>query len=497
MQVTRRQFLEAPALFVQPARKPNVLWIMVDQLRFDCLGANGNRLIRTPNLDRLAARSANFQNGFVQSPVCVPSRASYFTGRYPHSHKNRVNYTPLDARERLGQQYFRDAGYQTGVVGKLHYYPPTAAHARSLGWDRVQIDDGVAATDPYSDYVAWRKRNDPKAGVGYQATAGLAGKNPFRAAISYEYTPTAWTGEQTRRMLREFGAGDRPFFLYSSFFKPHSPHTVPAPYDAMYDEIEIPLPRAVGLADIEKLPLPVQKQILRGKPQYGMDRGRLQWIYRSYYGGVSMIDREVGLVLDELERSGQGQNTIIVFTTDHGDQLLEHGLEGKNVFFEASVRVPFLLSYPGKIEAGLRRELVEMVDVLPTLLGLCGINVPAAVQGRSVFGGAGREFVFSENVIPEVINSGSLDMPYEPGKGVGGIVHPDAKMIRTERWKYNHYAGHGGELYDLRNDPGEERNLYRDAAYRGTVQEMKDRLLDFLIVADETDQIAPRWLLSR
>ena len=497
MSFSRRQFLAAPALLAQPAQRPNVLWIMVDQLRFDCLGANGNRLIRTPNLDRLAARSANYQLGFVQSPVCVPSRASYFTGRYPHSHKNRVNYTPLDGRERLAQQYFHEAGYQTGVVGKLHYYPPTAAHARTLGWDKVQIDDGVGATDPYSDYVAWRKQNDPKANVGYQSAAPKPGKNPFRAAIAYEYTPTAWTGAQTRLMLRELAAGGQPFFLYSSFFKPHSPHTVPEPYDEMYDGVDIPLPKQMTLADIEKLPLPVQKQILRGKPQYAMDRTRLQWTYRSYYAGVSMIDREVGLILDELERSGKGANTILVFTTDHGDQLLEHGLEGKNVFFESSVRVPFFLCWPSKLPAGPRQDLVEMVDILPTLLELCAIPAPSSIQGRSLLGGAKREFAFSENVIPEVINSGSLDMPYVPGKGVGGIVHPDAKMIRTVRWKYNHYAGHGGELYDLRNDPGEERNLYSSASHQSVVREMKDRLLDFLITADETDQIAPRWLLPR
>ena len=470
---------------------------MVDQLRFDCLGANGNRLIRTPNLDRLAQRSANFELAFVQSPVCVPSRASYFTARYPHSHKNRVNYTPLDASERLGQQDFHDAGYRTGVVGKLHYYPPTAKHARSLGWDEVLLDDGVGATDAYSDYVAWRKKNDPKAKSPYHATAGLPGKNPFRAVIDYEYTPTAWTGVETRRMLREFASGGKPFFLYSSFFKPHSPHTVPAPYDSMYDGVDIPLPRKMTLQDIEKLPLPVQKQILRGKPQYDMDRVRLEWSYRSYYGGVSMIDHEVGLILDELEKSGQAANTIIVFTTDHGDQLLEHGLEGKNVFFEASVRVPFLLSFPGRIQAGKRKEFAEMVDVMPTLFELCGIPVPTAMQGRSLLNGKPREFVFSENVIPEVINSGSLDMPYERGKGVGGILHPDAKMIRTTRWKYNHYPGHGGELYDLTNDPNEERNLYTSASHQGTVREMKDRLLDFLIIADEADQIAPHWLVTR
>jgi arylsulfatase len=492
---SRRQFIATAAAFAQPPRRPNVLWIMTDQLRFDCLGANGNAIVRTPNIDKLAARSANFQQAFVQSPVCVPSRASYFTGRYPHSHKNRVNYTPLDAREVLGQQMFHDAGYQTGAVGKLHYYPPTPAHARSLGWDHVEIDDGVGQTDAYSDYVAWRKTRDPMAKQHYNTTAPIPGKNPFRAAIAYEHTPTAWTGARTREMLREFAASQRPFFLYSSFFKPHAPHTVPDPYDSMHDRVEIPLPRKMTLDDIHRLPLPVQKQILRGRPQYDMDRTRLQWIYRSYYAAVSMVDREVGLILDELEKSGRVSDTIVVFATDHGDQLLEHGLEGKNVFFEASVRVPFLLSYPSRVTAGKRDDLTEMVDVLPSLLDLCGLPARTSIQGRSVLSGARREFAFAENIIPEVINTGNLDLPFVPGQGVGGIRHPDAKMIRTAKWKLNYYPGHGGELYDLENDSLEERNLYTEASRQSIVREMKDRLLDFLISADETDQIAPRWRL--
>lgn len=495
--MTRRQLLCTPAglALAQPARRPNILWIMTDQLRFDCLGANGNRIIRTPNLDKLAARSANFQQAFVQSPVCVPSRASYFTGRYPHSHRNRVNYTPLDAREVLGQRMFHDAGYQTGVVGKLHYYPPTSDHARSLGWDRAQIDDGVGQTDRYSDYVAWRKAHDPESAVPYHSTAPLPGKNPFRAAIAYEYTPTAWTGTRSREMLREFAATPRPFFLYCSFFKPHAPYTVPEPYDSLFDDVEIPLPRKVTLAEIQRLPLPLQKQILRGRPQYDMERTRLQWIYRSYYASVAMIDREVGLLLDALEQSGRAQDTIIVFTTDHGDQLLEHGLVDKNVFFEASLRVPFLLSYPARVKPGKRDDLTEMVDVLPSLLELCGLPARTAIQGRSVLGEEKRDFAFAENIIPEVINSGTLDLPYVPGQGVGGIRHPDAKMLRTARWKFNYYPGHGGELYDLSADPQEERNLYHDPSRQGVVREMKDRLLDFLITADETDQIAPRWRL--
>ncbi|MEP7366331.1 MAG: sulfatase-like hydrolase/transferase [Acidobacteriota bacterium] len=499
---TGAQSTSTKSAAAQPAPRPNILWIMADQFRYDCLGANGNHLIRTPNLDRLAARSANFSHAFVQSPVCVPSRVSYFTGRYPHSHKNRVNYTPLDSSEVLIQQILKDAGYGTGSVGKLHYYPPTADHARSTGFDTIRLDDGISRTDEFSDYVAWRNAHDPKAKLGYHATEPKPGKNPFRGAIDYEYTPTAWTGRETRSVLADFARGGKPFFLFSSFFKPHAPYTVLEPYDSMFDNIDIPLPKQVTLADIQKLPLPAQKQILRGRPQYAMDRQRLEWIYRSYYASVAMIDKEVGDILDTLRQSGQEQNTVVIFSTDHGDQLLEHGLVDKNVFFEASVRVPFLISLPGRIKPGRYDELIEMVDILSTLFDICGLPLAPRVQGRSfaplVTGGqyTPREFAFAENIIPEVITSGNLELPYVPGKGVGGIRHPDAKMIRTQRWKFNHYPGHGGELYDLQSDPGEERNLYAQAAHQPRVREMKDRLLDFLITSGETDQIAPRWRLE-
>jgi arylsulfatase A-like enzyme len=493
--MTRRGFLQTggASMLAATQARPNVLIILADQFRYDCLGANGNRLIRTPNLDRLAAGSANFERAFVQAPVCVPSRVTLLTGRYPHSHKNRVNYTPCNASEVFLQGMLHDAGYQTGSVGKLHYWPPTNEQARSTGFDHVQIDDGISGTDPHSDYVKWRKEHDPNAGTRYLATAPKPGKNPFRGAIPYEFTPTHWTGEESCRMLRELAQSPKPFFLHCSFFKPHAPYTVPEPYDSMYDGAEIPLPRAVTLEEIQKLPLPVQKQILRGKPQYGMDRARLEWIYRSYYASITMVDYEIGRILDELERSGRARDTIVLFTTDHGDQLLEHGLVDKNVFFEASVHVPLLARFPGRVDPGRRPQLTGTIDILPSVLHWCDLPVPPRVEGES-FGP--REMVFAENIIPEIITGGQLDYAFVPGEGVKGIRHPDAKMLRTERWKLTHYPGHGGELYDLRNDPGEERNLYADPAHQGTVRDLKYALLDWMITADENDQIAPRWLLQ-
>ncbi len=496
------------ATLARAADRPNVLFIMADQHRHDCIGAAGNSIIRTPSLDKLAAGSAMFTHAFVQAPVCVPSRASFFTGRYPHSHKNRVNYTPIAQSERLMPAIFRSAGYATALVGKTHIfyeYPPTTDAARDTGFDIVELHDGVPDTDRYSAYAAWRNQNDPTAATAknYRMYAKNVepGKNPFRAVIEDAYTDTTWVGETTRRHMQAMAADDRPFFIFCSFWKPHSPYEVPVPYDRMYDDVQIPLPERVTLDDIRKLPEPLQKLILRGKPEYETSREELEWIYRSYYASVSHVDREIGRILDLLEKLGKADDTIIVYSSDHGDQLLEHGLQGKNTFFEASVRVPLMFRYKGKFKAAHHDDLVEAVDVLPTLLEACRIETPKGVQGQSLVPLIGtsdrkyepREAVFSENVIPEVITAGRTDMPYVKGEGVAGIRHPDAKMVRTKRWKFNWYGNGQLELYDLRDDPGENTNLAYESAHAPVVAEMKDRLLRFLVVADEEDQIAPRW----
>jgi arylsulfatase A-like enzyme len=491
----------AVALAQERRRRPNILFVMTDQQRYDSLGANGNGLVRTPRLDHLAEESANFSHCFVQAPVCVPSRVTWFTGRYPHSHKNRVNYTPLDPRETLMQRYLQQAGYRTASIGKLHYWPPTAEHARTTGWDHVEIHDGVNDLDRHSDYVKWRDERDPDAAkYHYRALDPDPEGNPYRGRLPAEFHETTWAGERTRARLAELARDERPWFLFCSFWPPHSPFVAPRPWDSMYNDVEFPLPRAYSREDIERLPEPLQKLILRGNPQYAMDRERLQWAYRTYHANCAMLDAEIGKVLDALEESGQAEETIVVFSTDHGDQLLEHGLMGKNCFFEASVRLPFLIRYPGRVRPGRYGELIETTDLLPTLFELCGIEEPYACQGRSfaplltgVGGYEERDAVFSENVIPEVITGGSLDFEFEKGRGVKGVRHPDAKMVRTKRWKLVRYGGGEGELYDLENDPGEERNLYGDAAHAPTVARLQGRLLDWLMRADEADQIAPRW----
>ncbi len=502
----RRAFLAASsAAAAAPqltAQRPNILFLMTDQQRYNTLGANGNGQVRTPHLDRLAAESANFSRCYVQSPVCVPSRVSWFTGRYPHSHRNRVNYTPLHRDEVLMQRYLNDAGYRTASVGKLHYWPPTAAHARSTGFDEVLLHDGVSKVDAESDYAKWRSANDP-AKAPFRATVATPepDRNPYRARIDDRFHETTWTGNETRRLLREFGRTQQPFFLYSSFFQPHSPFYAVQPFDSMYNDVEFPLPRHTSRADIDRLPLPLRTLILRGTPQYDMDRNRLQWAYRTYHANIAHIDREIGTILQTPSETGMANNTIVVFSTDHGDQLLEHGLMGKNCFFEASVRLPFLMRLPGRIRPARYNQFVETVDLVPTLFELCGIPEPVRAQGRSfapLLRGdpyTPREAVFSENIIPEVITGGALDFSFAKGQGIKGVRHPDAKMVRTARWKLVAYAGGEGELYDLDKDPNEWNNLFTSPNHREVAAGLKDRILRWLMTADETDQIAPHWEL--
>ncbi|MCF7943579.1 MAG: sulfatase-like hydrolase/transferase [Spirochaetia bacterium] len=478
---------------------------MADQLRYDCMRVHGNQLIQTPHLDALAAESADMRNCFVQAPVCVPSRQTYFTGRYPHSHKNRVNYTPLDEREILMQARLKAAGYDTAFVGKLHYWPPTREHGLKSGFNHGRIHD-AADTDQWSDYYCWLKEQAPEYAADYRACMPTPQSNPFTSRIPQEYHETTWCGQETRRMLKERLSKDKPFFLFSSYWRPHSPFEVPEPWASMYNDADIPLPQEETLTTLGRLPLPVQRLIFREpRPAHEIDRETLQWMYRSYYASVSQIDHEVGLTLQTLDELGLKEQTIVVFVSDHGDFLGEHGIMGKNAFYDSAVHVPLMIRYPGHVKPSAYQDLVESTDFLSTIFDLIGLEVPYSNQGRSYarlisggrIGAAYRErsCVFAENIIPEVINDAEHDYPYIQGKGVGGIEHPDAKMIRTERWKYVYYVGYGEELYDLENDPEEKTNIAGDSRFLHQVREFRDTLLDWLITADESDQIAPRWML--
>ena len=374
------------------------------------------------------------------------------------------------------------------------------------GFDVVELHDGNNATDAWSAYLQWRQEHDPQKNLRYRAIAKdiKPGENPYRAALAAEFSETGWVGARTREHLRELARGRQPFFLHASFWKPHAPFEVSVPYDRMYDHTEFPVPNAEAVRrELARLPLPLQKLALRaGRLDGDLSRESLQWMYRSYFGSISHVDAEIGGILATLDELSLAENTLVVFSSDHGDALLEHGIMGKNCFFEPAVRVPLMVAWPGRVKPGRHDALVESIDVLPTLFELIGLAEPRSCQGRSfapLIADRGRaytprEAVFSENIIPEVITSGNLDLPFEKDRGVDGVRHPDAKMVRTTRWKYNYYPEGYAELFDLEADPGENTNLAGQPGSQAVEAEMKDRLLRWLVTADEPDQIAPRWL---
>jgi arylsulfatase A-like enzyme len=473
--------------------KFNILFIMTDQMRYDCLGCNGNQIIKTPGIDQLSKESANFSSFYVQAPVCVPSRQSFFSGRYPRSHKNRVNYTSMNSDVKLMQQYVQDAGYITGFVGKLHYFPPTLAYALSTGFQCGKLHDGGAAKcDAHSQYVEWLRNSCGDAiSANYRSTK-TNHTNPYAAEIDDQYHETTWCGQETIRMLNEFKDNEKPFFLFSSYWKPHSPFEIPDPWASMYNDAEISVPDKVSPDYIESLPAALKLLVNRNRNYEGYEKEwqLLPWEIRSYYGAVSQIDNQISKTIEELDRLGLRDNTIIIFTSDHGDFLLEHGIKDKNAFYESAVHVPFMMSLPGIIRPGIYHDLFESVDLLSSLFDLCGMETPYSNQGNSfasliTAGEMGvsyspRAYVHAENIIPEIITDGGLDFSYEKGAGVKGIRHPDAKMVRSKRWKYIYYVD-DEELFDLDNDPGEMKNLAKDP----------------LVISDENDQIAPCWYVVK
>ena len=403
----------------------------------------------SPNLDALARQGVRFTQ-FYSAPTCSPARAALMTGRYPQSfgvYTNTdvvVDDKGVPPAVKFPVKVFQNAGYMTGIVGKWHLGSRQAGqHPNDRGFDYYFGFD-IAVTQKYNSKRLYRNRETTQA-VGWLADQTSAEAVAFLDRSQQE---------------------QRPFFLYVAYNEPHGP--------------------------TERPPQPYIDHFKSGSD-----------VVDVHFGTIYGMDHGIGRILDELKRTGRMANTLIVFCSDHGDQLFEHGITDKNCFFEASVRVPFMVSLPGRIQPARYDQLIETVDLLPTLFEFIGLPEPRECQGRSfapLIANLGRAYephdaVFSENIIPEVITGGKLNMPFEKGKGVGGTRHPDAKMVRTERWKYCYYPDGYAELYDVPNDPQERTNLAGRAEFHTVEDDLRTRLLNWLINSSETDQIAPRWLI--
>ncbi|MFI7062483.1 sulfatase-like hydrolase/transferase [Kribbella sp. NPDC050124] len=468
--------------------RPNILILCTDQQRFDALGAAGNPHIRTPNLDRLAAEGAMFTNCYVQAPVCGPSRASLMTSRYLHNHGLWANGVDISPAERVFTRDLADAGYDCGLVGKFHL------GAAAGGRVEPRIDDGFRvfrwAHDPYlpceqNHYHRWLDANFP----------GLLEKTLAEGNGAFDRLPTEshyshWIGDETIDFLRDAARADTPFCFVANFFDPHHGFGAPAEYRELYDPDSLPAPIGDEQELAGKPPIYTEASI---KSYAGMSPGfrdftaaEIQEIKAQYYAMVTLVDDEVGRILAALDDEGLAGNTVVIFTSDHGELLGDHQLLLKGpMMFDCSIRVPLLVRWPGQVERGqVRDELVEWIDLAPTVLAAAGADGLPAAQGRSLLPlitGRTDDWVRRDWVLSEYRNSGS---PYDPPVHTTMLRHGHHKLV------VHHGAPasgrpRDGELYDLDADPSELVNLWHDAACTALRTTLQEFLLDALVATEE------------
>jgi arylsulfatase A-like enzyme len=445
---------------------PNILLLMADQHRADCVGADGNRVIRTPHLDRLAKEGVLFRRAYSSVPSCTPARAGLLTGLSPWHH-GMLGYGRVALRYRNELPLLlREQGYQTLGVGKMHWSPQRTLH----GFHRTVLDESGRAETPgfVSDYRQWFQQAAP--GLDPDAT-GL-GWNDHRAkpyALPEHVHPTRWTGDVACDFLASY-RGDEPWFLKVSFARPHSPYDPPERFWKLYADADLPKAAVGDWAE---------RHAQRGKP-YPNDlwRGDLgpeevRSARQGYYGSVTFIDEQVGRVLDMVAKRGWLENTLILFTSDHGDMTGDHHLWRKTYAYEASARVPMLVRWGGEFLDAKRGQVcdkpVELRDVLPTFLDAAGASFdPARFDGRSL-----------------------LDLVRGKGDAWRTLLDLEhaACYVPTSHWtavtdghaKYIYHAFDGEEqLFDLDRDPAELHDLARDPSQAATVRAWRRRMVEQL-----------------
>jgi arylsulfatase len=468
--------------------RPNVLWICSDQQRADTLGCYGGRQVATPHIDRLAASGALFEQCYCQSPVCTPSRASFLTGRYPRTTRCRQNGQDIPADEVLVTRLLADAGYTCGLAGKLHL---SACHPSAAPAGERRIADGYAEFHwshhpmpdwPTNAYVRWVREG----GADY-ATPAFEGSRFVRRGMPEALHQTTWCAEQAIGFMRANSRFARPWLMSVNIFDPHHPFDPPEELLRAYaDRLDdVPLPNYVP-GELDGKPA-VQERCHGGAygtpglfPASAMTAADHRLVRAAYWAMCALIDRQVGRILAALEASGQAENTIVIFMSDHGELLGDHGIYLKGPFFyDPAVRVPLIVSWPGRIAPARYTGLAELVDLAPTLLEAAGLPPHPGMQGRSLWQGltAGALCEKRPDVYSEFYNAAAPPA--------------FATMLRTASRKLVAHHGTGtGELYDLERDPTETVNLWHDAAYLGDKAALLSRLCDRM--AGTVDPLPPR-----
>ncbi len=432
--------------------RPNVLFLICDDLNCD-IGCYGHPQVKTPNIDRLAARGVRFDRAYCQFPLCGPSRASFMTGLYPD--QTLVRRNAIYIREHIPNvktmsQMFRESGYFATRIGKIYHYN-VPKHIGTSGHD-----------DPYSwDYtINPRGRDKDDENLIFSLRPGsFGGTLSWLAADGTDREQTdGIAADRTVEMLKRYDQKGTPFFLAVGLFRPHTPYVAPKPYFEMYpaDQIEVP---SVPAGYLESIPAPARSTITRKKEQQNLDPKLARQAIQAYYASITFADAQLGRILDALDSLGMADDTIVVFTSDHGYHMGEHGHWQKTTLFENAARVPLVMAGPGIANGGVSQSLAEMVDFYPTLAELTGLQPPPSVAGVSL-----KE---------------TLQDPSRPTRTTALTQYESGYSLRTVRYRYTEWGdgGSGGrELYDHQSDPAEMRNLANDPAHTETVSELSKRL---------------------
>jgi arylsulfatase A-like enzyme len=492
----------------------NILFIMCDQLRWDYLSCAGHPYLSTPNIDGLARRGVRFTRAYVQSPVCGSSRMSFYTGRYVSSHGAAWNGFPLKVGELTLGDYLRPLGLRTALVGKTHMEPDAEGMERlgidpqsiigvrvsECGFEPYERDDGLWAEGPDGAY-------DPRSCAynAYLNAKGYAGPNPWHdwanAAEGEEGLASGWamrharkparvreedseTPYMTRRAMQFMDeAGDAPWCLHLSFIKPHWPYVAPAPYNAMYGPQHV-IP-AVRSEEEKRDPHPVFREFMEHRVGKNFSRDEVRReVIPVYMGLIKQIDDQLGQLFAFMEARGRLRDTMIVFTSDHGDYLGDHWLGEKDLFHEPSVKVPLIIYDPSSeadsARGGVCDELVEVIDLAPTFIEAVGGDAKAQshrLEGRSLLPWLRgqelddwRAFAISE-----------YDYSVAPAAVKLGVEPRDARlfMVCDKRWKYMHAIGFRPMLFDIDADPQELVDLGADPAHEPVRARMAQALFDW------------------
>ena len=452
--------------------KPNILLIFADQMRFDAMGAMGNPIIKTPNLDRLAAQGALYKNAITPAPLCTPARSCTILGHNAtkigaYGNSEPIHYPAAQTLPRL----LAPCGYFSQAIGKMHFGGPP--HEVSHGMDHMILSEemrGLRTADSVEEVVfdeydqflidnkrwGWEKPTE----IGYNEI------KPTISPLEKEFHITQWCGDETVKWLKNDRPQGQPFFLWSSFVKPHVPYDCPRHLIGLYNEDDMPDAHVSELDGTHKNPFfadYIEKQ------EYNLySKKAAKRALAHYYANITFIDEQVGRILDTLEEEGLADNTLVLFSADHGDMMGDHGLWYKSFGYEGSMHVPMIARFPGVIAEGtICENVTSLVDIYPTILAAGGAvdeNAEArpGVSLIDIANGEARET--RELCISEMF------------RGKNYVMH-----ARFQKWKFLFHANGGFvELYDLESDPYEMVDLAENADYAETVASLKAQCEDYI-----------------